>query len=64
MAAIVETFLSCDGCSKNYGVDNRHRTAEMQRFYATTGNGWRVIGNKDYCPDCAPKFSTPQTTKI
>jgi hypothetical protein len=49
---IVETFLKCDRCGLNYGVDNRHQKGPVQRHYSRQ-EGWVVVKNKDFCPNCA-----------
>lgn len=60
MSIIIETFLQCDGCFENYGVDSRNRNGKHQRQTAHT-EGWVVIKNKDYCPDCKPlKMMSPR----
>ena len=51
MAAVKETYLICDVCSTNFGVDNRSYNAAQQRKDAAR-NGWIYSGNKDYCPSC------------
>lgn len=54
MALLIETFITCDVCSENFGVDTRNLTGYQQRA-AAKDNGWLYSGNKDYCPDCRPK---------
>lgn len=58
MSAIIETFIVCDGnsrdpkCSNIYANgDGRSSTAagQRQRYRA---DGWRFINGKDYCPRC------------
>lgn len=51
MSIVVETFLICDGCGKNFGIDNRERSSFTQRLHAKS-NGWKAIRSKDYCPNC------------
>ena len=53
---VVETFLSCDGCGKNYGVDMRNRSGTQHRKSARS-EGWRLVvgvgfNYGDYCPEC------------
>lgn len=54
MAIITETFISCDNCGVNFGVDDRTVTGMHQRQRARN-NGWVYSYNKDLCPDCRPK---------
>ena len=56
MAAIVETFITCDhtGCDATYGVDNRNKAAwEHRKQYWK--DGWIFRNGKDYCPNCRDK---------
>lgn len=54
MSSVIETFLLCDVCGQNFGVDNRERNVMEQRE-AAKRNGWIYSGNKDYCPGCRAK---------
>ena len=53
MAIVKETFIVCDVCGENFGVDNRHLSRTEQRESASN-NDWIYSGNKDYCPNCRP----------
>lgn len=55
MSIVVETFLICDGCNTNYGVDSRHLSAGAHRANAKQ-DGWKMKNGKDYCPECAEKL--------
>jgi hypothetical protein len=57
MSAVIERFIICDGCGENFGVDNRWKTISAHRQEAAR-NGWRLVGNKDYCPTCKSKSKT------
>lgn len=53
MSAVKETFLICDRCRINFGIDNRERSVEQQRE-AARNNDWIYTGGKDLCQDCRP----------
>jgi hypothetical protein len=53
MALVIETFLTCDICFSNFGVDDRHLNGTQQRESAKN-NGWIYSGKKDMCPSCRP----------
>jgi len=54
MSLVIETFIICDVCHVNFGVDMRHLNGYEQRGNAKI-NGWVYSGNKDYCPSCRAK---------
>lgn len=54
MSLVIETFIICDVCHDNFGVDARHLNGGRQRASAKL-NGWLYSGNKDYCPHCRAK---------
>lgn len=61
MSIVTETFINCDGCGANYGIDNRQKTGKEHRECAKR-EGWKVINGKDYCPECKrPKRKTNDT---
>jgi len=62
MSVVKETFIICDVCFKNFGVDNRSRNAQEQRD-AAKEEDWMYSGNKDYCPDCRAKNKDGQYHK-
>jgi hypothetical protein len=54
MSLVIETFIICDVCCENFGIDMRHLNGSQQRASAKV-NGWLYSGNKDYCPSCRAK---------
>lgn len=62
MSLVIETFIMCDVCNKNFGVDNRYLNGTQQRESAKA-HGWVYSGNKDYCPDCRAKRKDGQNHK-
>lgn len=51
MSVVIETLVCCDGCGHNNSGDDRHLPAyEIRKNRAK--EGWRKIGQKDYCPKC------------
>lgn len=62
MALVIETFIMCDVCRENFGVDNRQLNGSQQRASARA-NGWLYSGNKDYCPECRAKRKDGQNHK-
>lgn len=55
MSVVIETFILCDHCNENFGVDFRSYTAEKHRRDAKS-EGWKQIGSNDYCPECVAKI--------
>lgn len=56
MSIVTETFLMCDHCFKNFGVDNRSQTAAQHRKNSRE-NGWKTgKRGKDYCDKCLDKY--------
>lgn len=56
MSVTIETFIMCDHCFENFGVDNRQLTAAQHRKSAKKA-GWKTgKGGKDYCPECLKKY--------
>ena len=55
MSAVVETFIVCDGCAENFGVDSRHRNAAAHRENAKF-LGWTHSSGKDYCENCRQRM--------
>ncbi len=53
MSVIVEKFIRCDGCHKNFGVDNRFNDAKEHRLHAKD-YGWVYKNGRDYCNECKP----------
>lgn len=51
MSIVVETFLMCDICYQNFGVDYRNRSGKQQRK-AARNEGWVFSGGKDKCDIC------------
>lgn len=51
MSIVIETFLICDGCGENFGVDDRMQTGKTHRLRAKA-EGWKVYNGKDFCSDC------------
>ena len=51
MSIVIETFLVCDKCGENFGIDNRHQSGAAHRANAEQ-SGWILKGNKDICPNC------------
>lgn len=51
MSIVVETFLMCDICYQNFGVDNRNASGKEQRKNARN-EGWIFSGGKDKCDVC------------
>jgi hypothetical protein len=52
MSVVIETFIICDNCYVNFGVDNRSQTAKKHRENAKK-DGWTQKGSKDYCDLCS-----------
>jgi hypothetical protein len=64
---VKETFLICNGCNKNFGIDMRSRNGLQQREAARL-DGWRLVvgdGFKygDYCADCLADNRHKKTKK-
>ena len=36
MSIVIETFLVCDKCGENFGIDNRHQSGAAHRANAGT----------------------------
>lgn len=67
MSVSVETLIFCDGegCTRDGPYadgDARHaRAKEQRKGYAM--DGWRFVGGKDYCPDCAARMTVRGATE-
>jgi hypothetical protein len=53
---MIESWLqiSCDGCDDDHSVDFASIPNTTRKDYRAglKENGWRSIGNLDYCPTC------------
>lgn len=58
MSVVKEIFLMCDGCHRNFGIDNRHRTVYEHRK-AARKEGWKFTMHRDLCESCV-KNSQPK----
>ena len=52
MSVVIETLVICDGCSENYGGDDRYSSAKTIRAKRKK-YGWIQRGAEDYCEECA-----------
>jgi hypothetical protein len=52
MSVVVETFIMCDHCNCNFGIDTRGLTAAQHRKNAKK-DGWTQQGKKDFCELCS-----------
>lgn len=48
---VIEKFISCDKCGRNFGVDNRSFSIKQHRENAKVSE-WRFIRGRDICPMC------------
>jgi len=62
MSLVIETFVMCDSCGNNFGIDNRQRNGTQQRN-AAKQHGWIYSGNKDLCNNCRPKRKDGKNVK-
>lgn len=58
MAAVIQIFLACDRCGKNFGEDQRSLKVEGLRKLARR-SGWGFSLGKDVCPRCLKKRGRP-----
>lgn len=62
MAIIIKTFICCDKCGLEYGLNKLSFYGYAIRKDARS-DGWLFSGNIDYCPDCRPKRKDRQNHK-
>lgn len=59
---IIETFISCDRCGENFGVDDKQKNAVQQRESARI-NGWKRLSGRDICSSCVQILKKNTTSK-
>ena len=57
MAYQKQTYLTCDGCQKKHGYDDRCMSwdAKELRLSARMYSGWTYHREKDYCKECTAR---------
>lgn len=53
MASVTETWITCDNCTKPFGLDSRNRAIGQHRT-AAKSEGWSINNHHDLCPGCKP----------